>query len=139
MSWVYFNRNTRSISLIKGTTVGFVMADLQVYGSWNAHNDVASKSNGPWPVGLFKYSHYNAHAEQGLAPGCFHGAYGCNGIHVFDVPGRSGMGIHAGRTNGAPDILGGKTLGCIRIPPNAMEMINKINRIDPIKFIYVIN
>jgi len=139
MSWVYFNRNTKKIALFSGSTVGFVMADLQSYGSWTAHNDVASKSSGNWPTGVYKYSHYNAHAEEGLRPGCYRGAYGCDGIHVFAVPGRSGMGIHAGRTTGAPDILGGKTLGCIRIPPNAMETINKIHRTDPLKYIYVID
>ena len=32
------------------------------------------------------------HKEEGLAPGCFPRTYGCFGIHVFEVNGRSGMG-----------------------------------------------
>ncbi len=57
-------------------------------------------------------------------PACHATAYGCSGIHVFAVPGRPGIGVHSGRTKGEPLSLGGKTLGCIRVPPGAMIQIN---------------
>lgn len=106
-------------------------------GVWPAHNDAASTSKGPWPKGTFKFSHYNAHAEMGLAPACYSTAYGCHGIYVFEVSGRPGMGVHAGRTLGQPDRTGGKTLGCIRVPVGAMQEIGRVQARDPVTSIRV--
>src|SRR3954454_1707465 len=47
--------------------------------------------------------------EAGLAPAGHHAPYGRTGIHVFSVPGRPGMGVHAGRTKGRAFELGGVT------------------------------
>jgi len=122
MSWLKFSRSTGKISLFPGNENGDLVA--LPLGIWPAHNDAASTSQGRWPNGTWKWSHYNVHAEAGLMPGCHPSAYGCFGIHVFDVPGRTGMGVHAGRTDGEPLKVGGKTLGCVRVTPEAMVAIN---------------
>src|SRR5438067_6109214 len=101
-------------------------------GVWDAHNDVAS-SAARWPDGRYAWSHYNRHAEAGLLPAGLHTAYGDTGIHVFTVRGMLGLGVHARRAVGKPFELGGVTLGCIRVPSQAMYMINNTHRIDPIK------
>jgi hypothetical protein len=38
------------------------------------------------------------------------------------------MGVHSGRTTGAPFHLGGKTYGCIRVTQEAMNAINSCHR-----------
>ena len=105
----------------------------RMVGLWAAHNDVARSSRGRWPDGKYVWSHYNPHAEAGLLPAATHAAYGSTGIHVFTVHGRPGLGVHAGRTTGKPFELGGVTLGCIRVPAEAMFMINETHRIDPLE------
>jgi hypothetical protein len=105
-------------------------------GRWSAHNNVAKKSRGEWPPGFYPYSHYNAHAEAGLLPASAKTAYGGTGIHVFIVPGRSGMGVHAGREIDYSK-LGGVTLGCIRVPADAMLEINRVHAGDRLTHIYV--
>ena len=105
----------------------------RMVGIWDAHNDVARRSAGQWPDGRYAWSHYNPHAEAGLLPAASHAAYGSTGIHVFTVRGRPGLGVHAGRTVGKPFELGGVTMGCIRVPAEAMYMINDTHRVDPIE------
>jgi hypothetical protein len=134
MSWLRFNRAMGRLDLYAGDGVGSYVN--QLLGCWKAHNDVALSSNGIWPNGTYKWSHYNAHLEAGLAPGCMPTAYGCGGIHVFDVPGRSGMGVHGGRTQ-VLDTPGGKTLGCIRVAEEAMMALNSVHPSDPIQSIVV--
>ncbi len=133
MSWLLFRRSQGLIELFEGTPPAiphdFIGPPI---GSWPAHNDTTSSSEGPWPDGVFDWSHYNAHEEMGFAPGCYATAYGCEGIHVFEVDGRAGMGVHAGRTHGEPGHLGGKTLGCIRVPADAMTIINSVHNADPL-------
>ena len=138
MAWLRFSRSKRQIQLFGGSTVGALVSAL--WGTWSAHNDVAATSDGPWPVGTYSWSHYKDHVDQpGFGPGCFATAYGCFGIHVFSVPGRMGMGVHAGRTKYTTPkgVTGGKTMGCIRVPENAMTMINSVHNTDPIVGIVV--
>ncbi len=135
MSWLKFSRSRGRISLYLGNTTGNFVEVPQA--EWPAHNNATSTSNGPWPDGIWKWSHYNAHAEAGMAPACHPTAYGCFGIHVFAVTGRPGIGVHAGRTHGEPLDLGGKTLGCIRVPVDAMLLINTTHNTDPLVGIQV--
>jgi hypothetical protein len=72
-------------------------------------------------------------------PVCHATAYGCYGIHVFSVPHRPGIGVHAGRTKGEPMAVGGKTLGCIRVPACAMQTINQVHMADKLLAIIVEN
>jgi hypothetical protein len=138
MSWLRFDRATGQINLFTGSPPAQPMA---FFGppvmAWPAHNQTTSDSNGPWPYGVYPWSHYNAHAEAGFAPGCYSTAFGCEGIHVFTVPGRPGLGVHAGRTLGQPGVAGGKTHGCIRVPDDAMQRINQTHSSDPLKLIVV--
>lgn len=55
------------------------------------------------------------------------GPYGSNGNFVFDVPGRTGMGIHSGRSGPQS-----KTLGCIRTTDGATDFLGDVNAVDPI-------
>jgi len=109
----------------------------RMVGMWDAHNEAVKSSNGPWPNGTYPWSHYNVHAESGLLPAAFHSPYGSTGIHVFSVNGRPGLGVHAGRTFGKAFELGGATMGCIRVPSEAMYMINDTHRVDALEALEV--
>ena len=133
MAWLNFNRVTGKIELYAGKAPNHCAASYpNSLGTWPAHNQATTTSNGPWPPGVYKWSHYNTHAEAGMMPACHNTAYGCFGIHVFSVPNRPGIGVHAGRTQGQINVIGGKTLGCIRIPPNAMQVVNQTHNEDKI-------
>ncbi|MEO1695798.1 MAG: hypothetical protein AAFU73_00795 [Planctomycetota bacterium] len=139
MSWLEFHRTSGSIYLHAGpvpkTPPNRCPATV-LGGPWPAHNDVASSSRGIWPNGIYKYAYYKAHAEAGVAPGCRTTAYGCEGIHIFHVAGRSGMGVHAGRS-ASVNGLGSRTMGCIRVPEAAMGAINRAHNGDPLSGIVV--
>lgn len=98
-----------------------------VIDSYPAANNVTKGSKGPWPDGEYDFSHYNGHPESGKA-----GPYGSHGIFVFDVPGRSGMGVHSGRKGPQS-----KTLGCIRTSDDDMGKLNEVNNTDPLQSIKV--
>lgn len=137
MSWLQFQRSRGLIFLFNGKKADYPNSCPAPIGSWQAHNNTARSSNGPWPKGTFKYAYYNSHPEVGYAPGCHPTSYGCEGIHVFQVSGREGMGVHAGRTKGQAGVVGGKTMGCIRVPVDAMRTINNQFLMDPLVEIVV--
>lgn len=92
-----------------------------------AANNVASYAKGPWPMGFNDFSHYNRHPESGPT-----GSYGSHGIFVFDVPGRSGMGVHSGRRGPQSN-----TEGCVRTTDPCMDILNRLHRQTPITDIMV--
>ena len=96
-------------------------------GQYPAGNNTTSTSNGAWPDGTYDSSHYVPHPESGAT-----GPYGSNGNFVFDVPGRTGMGIHSGRRGPQS-----KTLGCIRTTDDATDFLKGLNKTDPLKTITV--
>lgn len=96
-------------------------------GQFPAANNTTSSSNGPWPNGTYDYSHYMSHPESGP-----NGPYGSNGNFVFDVPGRSGMGIHSGRSGPQS-----KTQGCIRTTDDATQFLRDLQNTDPLQTITV--
>ncbi len=96
-------------------------------GQFPAANNTTRSSNGPWPNGMYDFSHYNSHPESGPT-----GPYGSNGIFVFDVPGRYGMGVHSGRRG--PE---SPTLGCIRTTDEATGFLKNLNSTDPLQTIKV--
>jgi RHS repeat-associated protein len=108
-------------------TVTIIDNSGNVVGTYPAANNTTSSSNGPWLSGTYPYSHYVPHPESGAT-----GPYGSNGNFVFDVPGRSGMGVHSGRSGPQS-----KTLGCIRTTDEATEHLGRVNAVDPIKTITV--
>ncbi len=96
-------------------------------GQYPAGNNTTSTSNGAWPDGTYDYSHYVPHPESGAT-----GPYGSNGNFVFDVPGRTGMGIHSGRKGPQS-----KTLGCVHTTDDATDFLKGLNQTDPLKTITV--
>ncbi len=136
MSWLRFNKVFRTIELFPGSDVGARICSIY---KWTAHNDTASYSDGPWPVGTYKWTHYKEHAEAGFGPACLVTSYGCRGIHVFGVQGREGMGVHAGRMNfnNPANPIGGRTMGCVRVTEEAMTTINFMHNSDPITNIVI--
>jgi RHS repeat-associated protein len=102
-----------------------------VVGSWPASNNAASNSNGPWTSGTYDYLYHTPHPESGL-----NDSYGSNGNYVFDVPGRSGMGVHSGRANNCDKAnrcgSAYATMGCIRTNDEATDLIGITNLYDPL-------
>jgi hypothetical protein len=96
-------------------------------GRFPAANNTTTTSKGPWPDGVYDYSHYVRHPESSAS-----GPYGSNGNFVFDVPKRTGMGIHSGRRG--PE---SKTLGCIRTTDEATEFLRALHEADPLKTLTV--
>jgi RHS repeat-associated protein len=95
----------------------------------SAANNVDSHSNGPWPNGTYPFSSHNNHPPDPNGP------YGSFGIDVFDVPGRSGMGVHSGRADkGGPKH---PTMGCVRTDDNCMRQITDWQAHDPMTRITV--
>jgi hypothetical protein len=120
----------------EGSKLQLIGANKSIIGSWDAANFVDSRSKGIWPNGEYKFDHYMAHP--GDPP---NSAYGSNGIFIFDVPGREGMGVHSGRA-GVPDGLGRSgfrhcTMGCIRTTDDATAQLVRTHAIDPIESITV--
>lgn len=109
---------------------------LKELGHWPAHNRVAKKAKGPWPQGIFKWLRYSPHVQEGYWPASLVDTYGGCGIHIFEVKGRAGMGVHAGRSK-TPDEPGWNTLGCIRTTADAMAQINLTHRTDKLTHIAV--
>jgi len=128
MSFLKFSRSTKTIALFdqSGHLIGF----------WPAANNAQSSSDGPWPVGRYKFSWHSPH------PGATAGSsYGINGNFIFMVPGRSGMGVHSGRS-GSTDGAGRKdheyaTDGCIRTTDAATSMIRRLHSTDKLTHIIV--
>jgi RHS repeat-associated protein len=88
-----------------------------------AANNTTRSSNGHWPNGTYPFSSHNNHPPDPNGP------YGSYGIDVFDVPGRTGMGVHSGRENkGGPNH---PTLGCVRTDDNCMKQITDWQAHDP--------
>ena len=88
-------------------------------GSWDAYNNVDSHSRGIWPDGQYAFSYWVPHKGLGVDS-----AYGTHGIYVFQVPGRDGMGVHAGRkTVGKLKGPQHPTMGCVRTTEDAMTLI----------------
>ncbi len=84
MSALIFDRTLHRIGLVRK-----LHRELELTGVWAAHNNVDSTSNGPWPQGMYKWSHYKPHPEEGLFPAASHDSYGGMGIHVFTTRSRT--------------------------------------------------
>ncbi len=108
-------------------TITITDSSGNVAGTYPAANNTTSTSNGPWPNGTYPYSYYQPHPESDAT-----GPYGSNGNFVFDVPGRSGMGIHSGRSGPQS-----KTLGCVRTTDEATDFLRDLHGTDPLRTITV--
>lgn len=91
--------------------------------SYKAANHAASNSKGLWPPGIYI-------AEELIDTGePDDGQFG-RWFLRFSVPGRTGMGLHAGRV-GKTDLAGREgwrhaTMGCVRTTPLAMDEVAKL-------------
>jgi hypothetical protein len=102
--------------------------DTRMLAEWPASNNAARHSRGPWPAGTYQPRRIiHVGGPDGDPPGAF-GPW----FLLYDVPGRSGMGIHAGR-EGRADLAGRldhahATLGCIRTTTEAMIDLESLCR-----------
>lgn len=125
-----FSRSTHSLSLYDNQG--------NLVGTYNASNNATSGTQ-PWPNGTFSYSwhspHLNAQPSDRISQ---------SGNYVFNVDGRGGMGVHAGRL-GMEDLAGRHdwnhaTEGCIRTTEEAMSAIaQRFKQSDPLTTITVQN
>ena len=115
LSSMTFNRANGSLTLYD--------KNRNVVAVCTAANNTTRSSNGPWPNGTYPFSSHNNHPPDPNGP------YGSYGIDVFDVPGRTGMGVHSGRANsGGPSH---PTLGCVRTTDDCMKQITDWQTHDP--------
>jgi hypothetical protein len=130
MSRIEFDRSAHLVRL-KGAD------DSVLAGPFEAYNNTDSHSKGPWPDGSYAYLDYNSHAALSDPDS----EYGVDGILIFDVPGRLGMGVHSGRRS-IPDGLGRLgpahcTLGCVRTTDEAMAAFIRLSGNDGIQSISI--
>jgi RHS repeat-associated protein len=116
LSSACFSRSQKDITF-------YDKSGAQVGPRYDAANFVTKTSKGNWPNGTYPFTHFNQHPESDVT-----GPYGSQGIFVFDVPGRSGMGIHSGRKGPTSP-----TLGCVRTNEDGMKELTDLNAVDPIK------
>ena len=118
----------------KNNTIAIIDKDGKKVATYEAYNNVAS-GHDPYPAGTHKFSHAKTHDDD--APGS---AYGSHGIVVFDVPKRTGMGVHSGRSD-AKNSPGPKhpTLGCIRTTDEAMKKIIELHKTDKLTQLKVVD
>jgi hypothetical protein len=118
----------------KQHTVTLFSKDGKKLASFEACNNVVSGSD-PFPVGTYKFSHAKRHEDD--AAGSTYGRYG---IVVFEVPSRTGLGIHSGRAD-AKNNPGPKhpTQGCIRTTDDAMKKILEVHVNDKLTEIKVVD
>jgi RHS repeat-associated protein len=116
LSSLTFNRRDGTLTLIdKNGNVVMVCT---------AANNTARNSNGPWPNGTYPFSRHQTHRANPNGP------YGSYGIDIFDVPGRTGMGVHSGRADKGGPIH--PTEGCVRTTDPCMQGIVNWQSQDPL-------
>ena len=122
LSSLVFNRKNGTLTLFD--------KDGKVIIMCSAANNAQRSSNGPWKNGTYPFLQHNDH------PSDPNGPYGSYGIYIFNVPGRTGMGVHSGREN-VSDGLGRKgpeyaTDGCVRTTDTCMQQITNFQSNDPL-------
>lgn len=119
--------------------------DVKV-GTYKAHNNVASSSNGKWEDGEFEMLDKNTAHTHSAEQDSKDGPYGENGIFraksfdetAKDGKKRTGMGIHSGRAYKTFEKR--VTMGCIRTTDEAIEgIIDAIEEYGPLQKVIVKN
>jgi hypothetical protein len=90
-------------------------------GSWEAKNNPVAGAQ-PFPDGTWAFSWWSPHTGE-----TENDAFGANGNFIFEVPGRTGMGVHSGRANAAPPGPAHPTDGCIRTTGAATAKIRQVH------------
>ncbi len=119
LSSLQYNNKTHTLVVKNGSG--------KTVGTFPAANNAQSSSKGPFPAGTWNYDYYKPHPNSGV-----NGPYGSNGIFIFKVPNRSGLGVHSGRANSC-DLAGRcgvshATNGCIRITDPATKLIKSLEQ-----------
>ena len=128
MAEIYYNNTTGTLTIVNA-------GGAEV--SYQATNNAASTSRGPWPQGDYPFERYNPHPNRSAASDTGTDFFG------FTVPGRTDMGVHAGR-QGTCDLANRcgsahATLGCIRTTPDAIDAIRQLHLGgDPVRRLTVI-
>jgi hypothetical protein len=140
-TYIIFDGNKDRLHIYNDNNTLDDYEDDELVGSFAAHNNVTSTSNGKWEDGIYDMLDQNSarkHEGEYEADGTTlqdseNGRYGEGGIYRaknFDETTtdkeRTGMGVHAGRENKA--FKNRKTLGCLRTTPEAIDAIQ--NSID---------
>ena len=120
-------------------------SDDTFIGEFDAHNNVASNSNGKWEDGIYEMedkTNSHKHNNQDDTPTGSYGTAGCYRAKPFKETTtgktRSGMAVHAGREH--KDFPKRVTMGCVRTTPDAMEAIqDAINQYGPLQKIIIKN
>ena len=137
MSWIDLFGLSALVYNARTGTLTAVSASGVEAGSFPASNNAASTSGGPFPQGTFPFERYNPHPDRSATSDTGTDFFG------FRVPGRTDMGVHAGR-QGICDLAGRcgfehATLGCIRTTPYAVDAIRSMHTGgDPLTQITVI-
>ena len=98
----------------------------ELAGQYPAANNTVLNSRGAWESGTYSFAYWVPHRGDDA-----NSAFGSNGNNVFDVPGCSGCGVHAGRQNRQGHES--KTEGCIRTTDQATALIRELtNAGDPL-------
>lgn len=118
-SYLFFNRTEQRLYLYsrEGTLIG----------SWNASNNVSADAE-PWPDGTYTFFGFSPHSNANPS-----NSISNSGIYIFEVPGRRGLGVHAGRNNNWQH----PTKGCIRTNEESMSQIRATHANDPLTHIRV--
>ena len=134
LSGLNFNRESGTLTLTSSSG--------KALGSWKASNNVQrSNPKGEWAAGTYKYVWPSYHKGEGASS-----SFGNVATFIFEVPGRSGMGVHGGRECVTDKAKPGRTgvdhatNGCIRTTDEAIQTIlDTVNDGDPLKTISVDN
>jgi hypothetical protein len=125
MSRLVYSRTNHTLTLYDGN-------GNQV-GQWTAYNNTVSGA-ADMPMGTHDFSWYAPHPG-----GTANSSFGSNGNFIFEVPGRTGMGVHSGRgsatNNPGPQH---PTNGCIRTTDAATQTIRGIHASDPLSTLTVL-
>lgn len=121
---IVFDRSEQKLYVYPGDDL------LGVPIEFPAGNNTTRDSNGPWPSGTYDFSYHKEHPESGPD-----GPYGSHGNYIFEVSGRTGMGVHAGRQNARGPQH--HTHGCVRTTEEGVEHLSEVHETDPITKIIV--
>ncbi|GBQ89826.1 hypothetical protein AA23498_0722 [Acetobacter nitrogenifigens DSM 23921 = NBRC 105050] len=107
-------------------------------GTWQAHNITDSHLSTVDYLHNGTYSFLDTRSAHPHPGDNINGPYGSYGIFRFNYPKHQGVGVHSGRANAAryPGVIH-PTLGCVRTSDDAMAIIVKTAKTDPLTTITV--
>jgi RHS repeat-associated protein len=150
--YLLFNGTTGTLEIWDDNNSPDDYSDDTFIGSYEAHNNVTTSSQGKWEDGIYEMldqqkskDHGDNTDDNGVlldSPNGSYGTAGCYRAKTFTEKTttniRRGMAVHAGREH--KPFQDRKTEGCIRTTPEAMEAIaNAISKYGSLKRIIIQN